>query len=47
MSTARERNSVAWQARVVTGGAGFLGGFLVETLRRHGASDVIVPRSRD
>src|SRR5512141_1080473 len=32
---------------VVTGGAGFLGGFVVEELRRRGARDVVVPRSRD
>jgi GDP-L-fucose synthase len=31
----------------VTGGAGFLGGFVVAALRRRGATDVIVPRSRD
>jgi GDP-L-fucose synthase len=32
---------------VVTGGAGFLGSFVVEQLRARGAGDVIVPRSRD
>ena len=32
---------------VVTGGAGFFGSFVVERLRAHGATDVIVPRSRD
>jgi len=32
---------------LVTGGAGFLGGFLVEALRRRGARDIVVPRSRD
>jgi GDP-L-fucose synthase len=32
---------------VVTGGAGFLGSFLVEELRRRGASQIFVPRSRD
>jgi GDP-L-fucose synthase len=32
---------------VVTGGAGFLGGFVVEALRARGASDIVVPRSRD
>jgi len=32
---------------VVTGGAGFLGSFVVEKLREHGAEDVVVPRRRD
>jgi len=32
---------------VVTGGAGFLGSFVVEQLRARGAGDIIVPRSRD
>ncbi|ACL67764.1 NAD-dependent epimerase/dehydratase [Anaeromyxobacter dehalogenans 2CP-1] len=32
---------------VVTGGAGFLGGFVQEALRRRGAKDVFVPRSKD
>ncbi|MFL5359714.1 MAG: GDP-L-fucose synthase family protein [Myxococcales bacterium] len=32
---------------VVTGGAGFLGSFLLEELRRRGAKDVFVPRSKD
>lgn len=32
---------------VVTGGAGFLGSFVVEKLRRRGCRDLIVPRSRD
>ena len=38
-----------WQARrvVVTGGAGFLGSFVVEELRRRGATEIFVPRSRD
>ena len=31
----------------VTGGAGFLGSFVVEELRRTGCSDIFVPRSRD
>ena len=32
---------------VVTGGAGFLGSFLLEELARRGARDVFVPRSRE
>jgi GDP-L-fucose synthase len=32
---------------VVTGGAGFLGSFVVEALRTRGARDVFVPRRRD
>ncbi len=32
---------------VVTGGSGFLGGFVLEELARRGARDVFVPRSRD
>src|SRR6478672_1668386 len=35
------------QRFVVTGGAGFLGSFVVEQLRARGAGDIIVPRSRD
>jgi GDP-L-fucose synthase len=32
---------------VVTGGAGFLGSFVVERLRAAGCRDIVVPRSRD
>ena len=32
---------------IVTGGAGFLGSFVVEKLKQRGATDIIVPRSRD
>src|SRR5512145_3251948 len=32
---------------VVTGGAGFLGSFVVEELRRRGAREIFVPRSKD
>jgi nucleoside-diphosphate-sugar epimerase len=31
----------------VTGGAGFLGSFLLEELERRGATDVFVPRVED
>jgi GDP-L-fucose synthase len=38
-----------WRDRrvVVTGGAGFLGSYVVEVLRRRGCADPIVPRSRE
>ena len=32
---------------LVTGGAGFLGSFVVEKLRQRGVADIIVPRNRD
>jgi GDP-L-fucose synthase len=32
---------------VVTGGAGFLGSYVVEELRRRGAKEIFVPRSKD
>ena len=32
---------------VVTGGAGFLGSFVVEQLRAKGCQDIVVPRSKD
>jgi GDP-L-fucose synthase len=39
----------AWTGRrvVVTGGAGFLGKFVVDALARRGCKDIVVPRSRD
>jgi GDP-L-fucose synthase len=39
--------NLAEQRIVVTGGAGFLGAFVVERLRARGASEVFVPRSHD
>lgn len=35
-----------WQGKrvVVTGGAGFLGSFVTEKLKRHGAADIFIPR---
>ena len=35
------------QRIVVTGGAGFLGSFVVEKLRSRGAGEIVVPRSKD
>src|SRR5512142_3514576 len=41
--------SLDWKSEriVVTGGAGFLGSFVVEALRARGAREIVVPRSRD
>jgi len=40
-------SSLAGKRIVVTGGAGFLGSFVVDKLTTHGASNVVVPRKRD
>jgi GDP-L-fucose synthase len=41
--------TVSWPTErvVVTGGAGFLGGFVLEELRRRGAREILVPRSKE
>ncbi len=41
--------SIDWPSEriVVTGGAGFLGSFVVEALRARGAREIFVPRSKD
>ena len=41
--------SIHWpdERVVVTGGAGFLGSFLLEELARRGAKDVFVPKEKD
>ncbi len=38
-----------WQGKrvIVTGGAGFLGSFIVEKLKQRGATDIFVPRKKD
>src|SRR5476649_2230602 len=40
-------SNLAGKRIMVTGGAGFLGKAVVDALRARGATDVIVPRSRD
>jgi GDP-L-fucose synthase len=39
--------TIANQRFVVTGGAGFLGSFVIEQLRARGVRDIFIPRSRD
>ena len=38
-----------WEGKrvTVTGGAGFLGSFVVAELQKRGATDIFVPRSKD
>ncbi len=38
-----------WQDKrvIVTGGGGFLGSFVVETLKKRGATDIFIPRKKD
>jgi GDP-L-fucose synthase len=49
MSSKWPDSAQAWRDKrvVVTGGAGFLGSFVVDKLRQRGAADIVVPRSRD
>jgi GDP-L-fucose synthase len=48
-SVRADREAGFWEDKrvCVTGGAGFLGTFVIERLRQRGAKDVFVPRSRD
>ena len=41
--------TLEWQSTktVVTGGAGFLGSFVVDKLKQRGCREIIVPRSKD
>jgi len=45
----RKNNSTFWQHKrvIVTGGAGFLGSYVVEKLKEKGTAEIIVPRSAD
>ena len=49
MRTSWPESGGFWHHRrvVVTGGAGFLGSFMIEKLQQRGAAEVFVPRSRD
>ena len=48
-SKVRAMPTIHWPSErvTVTGGAGFLGGFVVDELRRRGAKEIVVPRSKD
>ncbi len=49
MNSNGHHNTTFWENKRVwvTGGAGFLGAFLVQQLRERGASNIFAPRSRD
>src|SRR5689334_12650358 len=49
MSSIRRSNGMQWSDKrvVVTGGAGFLGSFVVEKLEQRGCKNVFVPRSAE
>ena len=42
-------HSTYWKDKrvIVTGGGGFLGSFVVEKLKAHGANDIVIPRKKD
>ncbi|MFZ1401910.1 MAG: hypothetical protein WAW03_02375 [Anaerolineae bacterium] len=46
MNPSWPNNATCWRDKrvTVTGGAGFLGSFVVEKLRERGAADISIPR---